>query len=128
MADEYQVTYEYSAGNSITFKTDDLNIEYINPGYHEDVRVDGIIVVTDPGYSYKRFTFTAILEGATMDTFDTVLTGAIDHTGAYPRITKIYWNGATTETNIEVGRPKVRTIDRSAGWWHVAVTLGEKDQ
>lgn len=128
MADEYQVEWEYVNGSSITFKTDDLNIEYINPRYREDVRVDGTIVVTDPGQSYRRFSFTALLTGDDMDTFDSVLVGAIDHTGAYPRITKIFWDGDSTEVNIEVGRPKVRTLDRGAGYWTVHITMGQKDQ
>jgi hypothetical protein len=125
MTDEYQVEYEYSAGNTIQFKTDDLNIEYIHPGYREDTRVDGTTIVTDPALSCKRFTFTSLLEGATMDSLDTVLTGAITY-GDYPRIKKIYWNGATTESNVKVGRAKVRTLDRGATYWYVSVTLGAR--
>ena len=39
MVDEYQVEYEYSAGNTISFKTNDLKIKYTRPFMHVDVRV-----------------------------------------------------------------------------------------
>jgi hypothetical protein len=128
MADEYQVDWEYSAGNSIAFKTNDLQVEYIHPGYHEDVRVDGTIVVTDPGNSYRQFTWTATLTGNDMDTLDAVLVGTITHTGLYPRLKKIYWDGNSFEENVEVGRLFVRTLDRGAGHWHIQCRVGQKDQ
>jgi hypothetical protein len=128
MADEYQVTYEYSAGNSITFKTNDLRVKEVRSHIKIDTRVDGTRVVTDPGYVYKSFSFTAIISGATMDTLDSVQSAAIDYTGAYPRITVLYWTGATTETNLEVAITDLIATDLGAGWWHVAITMEGKNQ
>jgi len=128
MADEYQVTYEYVNGSTITFKTNDLKITPVRSHLHIDTRVDGTRVVTDPGYTYNRFTFTAVISGATMDTLYGVQTGAITYSGAYPRITTIYWNGATTETNIEVALVDLQATDLGAGWWLVNIVMEEKDQ
>jgi len=128
MVDEYQVIYEYSAAATISFKTNDLTITYTRPKMRVDVRVDGTIVVTDPGNSQKIFQFTARISGADMDTLNTVQSAAIVYTGDYPRIQKIYWNGATTETNIEVAMTELKVLDKGAGWWAVAVTMVEKDQ
>ena len=125
---DYQVEWEYSANNIIIFKTTDLDILYVNPGYKEDVRVDGTIVVTDPGNTYKKFVFSALLTGDEQDTLDAVLMGAIDHTGAYPRIKNIFWDGDSKETNVEVGRPQLQTLDRGPSGWRVRVTLGQKDR
>ena len=128
MVDEYQVIYEYTDGNTISFKTNDLTIDFTRPKMRVDVRVDGTIVVTDPGNSQKIFQFTARISGADMDTLNTVQSAAIVYTGDYPRIQKIYWNGATTETNIEVAMTELKALDKGAGWWAVAVTMVEKDQ
>ena len=128
MADEYQVTWEYSAGNSITFKSNDLKVKEVRSHLQIDTRVDGTRVVTDPGYAYKTFTFTSIISAATMDTLDSVLSAAITYSGAYPRITTLYWNGATTETNIETAITDLQATDLGSGWWSVAVTMEEKDQ
>jgi len=128
MVDEYQVTYEYSAGNSITFKTYNLKITYTRPGLHVDTRVDGVKVVTDPGFVQRIFTCTALIPGATVNTLNTVQTGAIDYTGAYPRITVIYFTGATTITNVEVALTSLEVVDQGPSGWTVALTLTEKNQ
>ena len=127
MVDEYQVEYEYSDGNTISFKTNDLRIAYKRQQW-VDQRVDGTIVVTDTGNTQRTFTFTAYLSGATMDTLDSVQMAAITYSGAYPRIKTIYWNGATTETNIEVSLAEFDTLDSGMGWWLVSARMVEKDQ
>jgi len=128
MADEYQVEYEYVNGSSIEFKTNDLKITPVRSHLKVDTRVDGTRVVTDPGYVHRKFTFSAVISGATMNTLHDIQVAAIVYTGAYPRITKIYWNGATTETNIEVALTDLTTLDLGAGWWLVNITMEEKDQ
>jgi len=128
MVDEYQVIYEYSAAATITFKTNDLKITYLRHKMRVDVRVDGTRVVTDPGLKQRLFTFTAVISGNDMDTLDSVQTGAIVYTGLYPRIQKIYWDGDSTETNVEVALTSLDVLDRGAGWWRVAITMAEKDQ
>jgi len=128
MADEYQIIYEYTNGNVINFKTNDLTIEPTRPLLHVDVRVDGTIVVTDPGFAQTTFAFTATISGNDMDTLYGVQTAAIDYTGGYPRIQKIYWDGDSTETNIEVALTSLKVLDKGAGWWRVAILMVEKDQ
>lgn len=130
MADEYQVIWEYTNGNTISFKTDDLQIIYRKPGFKTVVRVDGVKVVSDPGNRQYVFTFTADLSGDDMDTLDSVERGAITYTGAYPRIQKIYWDGDSTETNIEVAIPDggLRVLDIGESGWTVAITMEEKTQ
>ena len=126
MVDEYQVEYEYSAGNTISFKTNDLKIKYTRPFMHVDVRVDGTIIVTDPGLKQNIYTFTSTISGDNMDILDGVQRAAITYTGDYPRIKKVYWDGDSTETNVEVALTSLEVLDRGAGWWRVAVTLTEK--
>ena len=128
MADEYQVEYEYSAGNTISFKTDDMRVATVRPDLRVDTRVDGVRVVTDSGISYRVITCTALLDGNTMDTLDSVQGAAIDYTGAYPRLKKIYWDGDSTETNVEVALMDMNEIDRGAGWWLMSLRLEGKDQ
>ena len=128
MADEYQVEYEYSAGNTISFKTDDMRVATVRPDLRVDTRVDGVRVVTDSGISYRVITCTALLDGNTMDTLDSVQGAAIDYTGAYPRLKKIYWDGDSTETNVEVALMDMNEIDRGAGWWLMSLRFEGKDQ
>ena len=128
MVDEYQVTYEYSAGSSITFKTYNLKINYTRPGLRVDTRVDGVKVVTDPGFVQRIFTCTALIPGATMLTLNTVQTGAIVYTGAYPRITLIYFTGTDTIANVEVALTNLEVVDQGPSGWTVALTLTEKNQ
>jgi hypothetical protein len=128
MADEYQVEYEYSDGNTISFKTDDMRVATVRSHLTIDTRVDGVRVVTDPGFSYRVITCTAFLTGNDMDTLDSVQGAAIDYTGAYPRLKKIYWDGDSTETNVEVALMDMNELDRGAGWWLMSLRFEGKDQ
>ena len=125
LADEYQIQWEYTNGNTIDFKTSDLVIEFQRPGLRVDTAVDGTILVTDPDNSKLIFRFTAILSGNTMDTLHGVITGAISYDGTYPRVQKIYWDGDSTETNIKTVMTSLSAKDLGAGWWEVSVTLEE---
>lgn len=128
MADEAQVIYEYTDGNTISFKTNDLQIKFTRPKMRIDTRVDGTIVVTDPGNSQVVLIFSATISGNDMDTLHGVQTGAITYSGGYPRVQKIYWDGDSTETNLEVALTSMTVTDKGAGWWQVNITLMEKDQ
>ena len=128
MADEYQVEYEYSSGNTISFRTDDMRVSPVRSGLHIDTRVDGVRVVTDPGHTHRVITCTAFLDGDDMDTLDAVQNAAIVYSGDYPRLKKIYWDGDSTETNVEVALVDVTTLDRGAGWWLVSLRFEGKDQ
>ncbi len=130
MADEYQVIWEYAAAATISFKTDNLQIRYRKPGFKNDIRIDGVKVVSDPGIRQYIFTFTATLSGDEMDTLDSVERGAITYTGAYPRIQKIYWDGDSTETNIEVAIPDggLTVLDSGEAGWVVSIIMEEKNQ
>ncbi len=127
---EYQVEWEYSDGNTIILKTENLKIRYRKPGFRIDTRVDGIHVVTDPGIRQYIFTFTTFLTAANMNIMDGVERGAITYTGAYPRIKKIHWDGATNETNIEVAIPDggLEVLDDAPGGWICSIRMEEKTQ
>ena len=105
MADEAQVIYAYTAVGTVEFKTNDLSITYHRYGLKKSTRPDGKMYVDDPGVEYRKFSFTAIISGADMDELNTVHMAAITYSGLYPRITKIYFAGATTITDIEVFIP-----------------------
>jgi len=126
MADEYQVIYEYSAGNTLSFKTNDLNITYNRLFMSITLRPDGKMYVNDPNKAQRVFTFSAIISGDDMNTLNTVQTGSITYSGAYPRIQKIYFDGDTTITNVEVAITALQTRDLGNGWWTVQITMTEK--
>lgn len=128
MADVYQIPWEYSDGNTISFKTNDLKITYKRLFQKVHARTDGVLVVTDPGKPQRIFNFTAIVSGNNMDILDGVMTGAITHTGAYPRITTLYWDGDSTESNIETAMTALSAEDMGTAGWRVSVTLTEKAQ
>ena len=127
MADVYQIPWEYSDGNTISFKTNDLKVTYRRLEW-VDTRVDGTRVVTSTGQAWRIFNFTATISGDDMDTLDGVMMASITYSGAYPRITTMYWDGNSTETNIETIMTKLEVLDKGQGWWNVAITLEEKDQ
>jgi len=127
MVDTYQIVYEYSAGNSISFKSNDMSVDYHRLEW-TDTRVDGTRVVTTTGIAWRTFSGSAYISGNTMDTLDGIQTGAIVFTGDYPRLTVIYWDGDSTETNVEVRMTSLRVLDKGQGWWLVAVGFEEKDQ
>ena len=129
MADTAQVIYEYSDGNSVSFWTDNLTIEWKRPGLSIDVRVDGTIVVTDTGASQRIFSCSGTnLSGDDVNTMDTHLTGAITYSGAYPRLTTINLDGDTTLTNVEVACTMFKVTDQGNGKWSYQIQLTEKDQ
>jgi hypothetical protein len=126
MADEYQIQYEYTNGNTIDMKTNDLKIGVRRQFMTITTRPDGKMYVDDPTKIQRTFSGTCILSGADMNTLHDVQIAAITYSGGYPRIQKIYWNGATTETNIEVAMTKCEGTDMGAGWWHLAFEFTEK--
>jgi hypothetical protein len=127
MADTYQITYEYSDGNTVTFKTNDLQVS-VNRLEWVDTRVDGTRVVTSTGQAWVIFSFSSVLSGNTLDTLYGVQTGSITFSGAYPRNTTLYWDGDSTETNIEVIMTKLQARDLGNGFWDVSITLEGKNQ
>jgi hypothetical protein len=56
-----------------------------------------------------------------MDTLDSVQMASITYGADYPRIQKIYWDGDSTETNIEVALTRLEARDMGAGRWNVTV-------
>lgn len=129
MADEYQFEYEYSDGNKISFKTNDMKIDYRREKLRVDTAIDGTRTVVDPNTTqYRVFTFSAYLTGDNMDTLDGVQMGSITYTGAYPRNQKLYWDGDSTETNIEVVITSLTSQQVGHAHWLVNITAEEKDQ
>ena len=125
MADEAQIIYEYTNGNTVEFKTNDLSIEYKRHGLEVSPRPDDKIYVDDPGVVQRIFTFSAIIPGADADEMDTVQKAAITYDATYPRIQKIYWTGATTETNIPVAITSYVVSDQGTGQWEAQITMQE---
>ena len=126
MADEAQVIYEYTNGNTISFKTSNLKITYYRIGMTVTTRPDGKRYVDDPGKPYRDFSCTSIITGATLNTLNTVQTAAITYDATYPRLTTIYFAGATTITNVEVALTELKATDQGSGMWSVDVTFTER--
>ena len=126
MADEAQVIYEYINGSTISFKTSNLKITYYRIGMTVTTRPDGKRYVDDPGKPYRDFSCTSIITGATLNTLNTVQTAAITYDATYPRLTTIYFAGATTITNIEVALTELKVTDQGSGMWSVDVTFTER--
>lgn len=127
MADEAQIIYEYSAGNDVSIKTSDLEIEYHRLFMTITARPDGKIYVDDPAIIQRVFTGTGIISGADMNELNTVQTAAITYSGLYPRIKKIYFSGAVTITNVEIVLENGwKGRDMGNGFWSVRFTMREK--
>jgi hypothetical protein len=126
MADEAQIIYEYVNGSTVSFKTDDLKIQWNRLYMSITSRPDGKIYVDDPAKAQRVFTFSSMISGATLNTMNTVQTGAITYSGDYPRIQKIYFAGATTLTNIEVAITSFEAEDLGNEFWNVKITMTEK--
>ena len=129
MADEAQVIYEYTAGNTISFKTDNLTISYKRLFMTMTSRPDGKIYVDDPAKPQLTFSCTSIISGATLNTLNTVQTGSITYDATYPRLTSINLaTGTSALTNIEVALTELKATDQGNGFWSVDVTFVERVQ
>lgn len=126
MADVAQVIYEYTAGNTLSFFTEDLEVEQKRLFMTVTPRPDGKIYVDDPGKPQKIFTCSAIITGDDLNTLNTVQTGSITYSGAYPRLTTINLDGNTTLTNIEVALTNLTWSDLGFGKWRVRLEFTEK--
>ena len=125
MADEAQVIYEYTNGNTVEFKTNDLTITWKRRGLEVNSRPDGNIYVDDPDVPQRTFTFTAVSSGADVNEMNTVQTGTIAYDATYPRIQKIYLSGVVTLTNIPVAVTAFSATDLGSGHWEVSITMEE---
>ena len=124
MANEAQIIYEYSAAADVSIITNNLKINMQRLHVKITARPDGNIYVDDPAISQRTFTGTGIISGADANELHDVQVASITFDGTYPRIKKIYWTGASTETNIPVsGHFAFR--DLGSGFWNVTFTLTE---
>ena len=126
MADEAQIIYEYSAGQYVSIKTNDLKITYNRLFMTVTPRPDGKIYVDDPTIIQRIFTGSGIISGTDMNEMNTVQTAAITYSGLYPRIKKIYFTGGTTISNVEVALTEFSGADEGNGFWNVTFTMTEK--
>lgn len=124
MADEAQIIYEYTNGNDVSIKCNDLKIDTGRLFVKITARPDGNIYTDDPGIKQRTFTGTGVIAGADANELHDVQIASITFDGTYPRIKKIYWTGALTETNIPVSGHFVFN-DLGSGFWEVAFTLTE---
>ena len=124
MADEAQIIYEYVNGSDVEIKTNDLSIDTKRHFVSETARPDGNIYIDDPGVTQAVFTGTGIIAGVDSNELYDVQKASITFDGTYPRIKKIYWTGAITETNIPV-TGQFTFNDLGFGYWDVSFTLRE---
>ena len=124
MADEAQIIYEYTNGNDVEIKTNDLKISINRLFVQMPARPDGNIYVDDPAVIQRVFTGTGVISGADANELHDVQIASITYDGTYPRIKKIYWAGATTETNIPVFG-QFTFSDLGQERWNVSFTLTE---
>lgn len=124
MADEAQIIYEYSVGADVEIKTNDLKIDIQRLFVQITTRPDGKIYVDDPAKVQRIFTGSGIISGADANELHDVQNTTITYDGTYPRIKKIYWAGATFESNIPVFGHFVLE-DLGSERWNVKFTLTE---
>jgi len=120
------VVYEYTAGNTLSFPTNDLTITLRRPFLSIDVRPDGTMLVTDPNVVQRVFACTATLTGANAKTLHDLQIGSITYSGAYPRLTLITFATGQTITNVEVAITECTFTDLGAGMWRVRMQFTEK--
>lgn len=126
MVDTAQVVYEYTAGNTLSFPTNDLMITPRRPFLSIDIRPDGTMLVTDPSVVQRVFECTATLTGSNVKILHDLQAGVIDYTGAYPRLTLITFATGQTITNVEVAITGCTFTDMGAGMWRVRMQFTEK--
>ena len=124
MADEAQIIYEYVNGSDVEIKTNNLKIVPTRLHVQITARPDGNIYVDDPAITQDVFTGTGIIVGVNANELYDVQKASITFDGTYPRIKKIYWTGAITETNIPV-TGEFQFNDLGSGYWDVSFTLTE---
>jgi hypothetical protein len=125
MADEAQIIYEYTNGNDVSIKTNDLKITYKRHHVQRTIRPDGKIYVDDPGIEQRIFTGTGVISGTDQNEMNTVQMAAITFDGSYPRIKKIYFTGAVTLSNIVIELTAFEANDLGSGFWDVAFEMQE---
>jgi hypothetical protein len=127
MADESQVIYEYTNGNTVEFKTDDLTIEIRRPLLKIYVLPDKKIKISDPAAYQRIFSCTSNISGADLKELHDVQIGAITYGAGFPRLQKVRFDGGGVNeiTNIEVALTSLKVTDVGAGRWDVAVTFTE---
>ena len=124
MANEAQIIYEYTNGNDVSIRSNDLKVHPMRLRVQETVRPDGKIYVDDPAIVQRVFTGTGIIVGADANELHDVQIASITFDGTYPRIKKIYWTGAIFEANIPV-YGDFSFDDLGFGFWNVSFTLKE---
>ena len=124
MADEAQIIYEYVNGSDVEIKCFDLKIDPRRLFASTTARPDGNIYHDDPNIPQRIFTGSGMIEGADANELHDVQMASITFDGTYPRIKKIYWTGALTETNIPVSGDFFFS-DMGFGFWFVSFILTE---
>ncbi len=124
MADEDQIIYEYTNGNEVAIKCDNLKVTINRLFVSMPARVDSNIYVDDPAVIQRVFTGNGTINGADANELHDVQIAAITYDGTFPRIKKIYWTGALTETNIPVFA-QFTFSDLGSERWGVSFTMTE---
>jgi hypothetical protein len=125
MADEAQCIYEYTNGNTISFKGV-LDIVPTRPFETTTIRPDGNIYVDSPGISQLVITCSnALINGTDFNTLLTVQRAAITFDATYPRLTTIYLKTGVTLTNEQVVMTSCKGTDMGNGYWMCNLTFEE---
>ena len=125
MVNEYQITYEYTNGNTVEMRTEDLKVRVMRPHLKVHTRVDGVRVVSDTGHTYRIFACTALLSGDDAKELHDVQNAAITYDGTYPRIQKIYFDGDSTESNIVVAMTTFEILNIGVSGWSCSIVMEE---
>jgi hypothetical protein len=126
MVDTAQVTYEHTAGNTLSFFTNDLKIKINRLFMDITARPDGVLKVTDPTVIQREFSCSAIMSADNYKILYDWYVAAITYTGDYPRLSAVYLDGDTILTNIEVAIVGLEASMVAANTWRVAVAFKEK--
>jgi hypothetical protein len=125
VADEAQCIYEYTNGNTISFKGT-LSIVVTRPFETTTVRPDGNIYVDSPGKAQLIITCSnALINGTDFNTLLTVQRAAITFDATYPRLTTINLKSGVTITNTEVVMTACKGDDMGNGYWNCNLTFEE---
>lgn len=122
------IELEYTSGNTVSFPTDNLEIQYQRHRMTFDISADGDIMVNDQNISQRTFTCTCLLDASDAKDLNDHYVSDISYGASYPQITTLYWEGGTTETDILCAIANLKMSSRPDGQWTVSITLKERTE
>lgn len=120
------IEFEYSAGNTVSLPTDNLEIDYQRHRMKFDISADGDIMVNDQNIPQRTFSCSCLLDASKAKELNDHYVSDISYGDTYPKITTLYWEGETTETDILCAIASMKIVSRVDGQWNVSITLKER--